>query len=107
MHKYDIKVLTSDRTLSKLKTPRLSQDEVSKLLNKSKQRYSTEMQELVHDLKVGNVVTRRVPEPTCFNQTLLLFDSICLMSILYIWFMPVLSKILTLSRRGKHFLRKK
>jgi len=47
------KALTSDRTLSKLKTPRLSQEEMSSLLTRSKLRYSTEIRELTFDHKVN------------------------------------------------------
>jgi len=47
------KVLTSDRTLSKLKTPRLSQEEVSRLLGSSKLRYTPEIQELIRDYKAS------------------------------------------------------
>ncbi|XP_023343930.1 origin recognition complex subunit 2-like [Eurytemora carolleeae] len=47
------KVLTSDRTLNKLNTPRLSQEQVSKILETSKLRYKSEIQELVYDHKVN------------------------------------------------------
>jgi origin recognition complex subunit 2 len=47
------KVLTSDRTLSKLNTPRLSQEQVSKILGTSKLRYRPEIQELLYDHKVN------------------------------------------------------
>jgi len=46
------KVLTSDRTLAKLKTPRLSDAEVSKLLTGSKLTYESEIRELIEDHRV-------------------------------------------------------
>jgi len=42
-------VLTSDRTLAKLKTPRLSDMEVNNLLKSSKQKYDHEIRELMRD----------------------------------------------------------
>jgi len=42
-------VLTSDRTLAKLKTPRLSDLEVNKLLKTSEQKYDHEIRELLRD----------------------------------------------------------
>ena len=54
-HSLTIQSLTSDRTLSKLKTPRLSQEEMNKLLTKSKLRYSAEIRELIYDHKVRHV----------------------------------------------------
>jgi hypothetical protein len=47
-----VKVLTSERTLSRLKSPRLSQDEVSRLLRGLGGRYQQEIQELLLDYKV-------------------------------------------------------
>jgi len=46
------KVLTSDRTLAKLKTPRLSDAEVNKLLSGSKLSYEAEVRELLEDHRV-------------------------------------------------------
>jgi len=46
------KVLTSDRTLAKLKTPRLSDAEVTKLLSGSKLPYEAEIRELIEDHRV-------------------------------------------------------
>jgi len=46
------KVLTSDRTLAKLKTPRLSDAEVTKLLSGSKLTYEAEVRELIEDHRV-------------------------------------------------------
>jgi len=46
------KVLTSDRTLAKLKTPRLSDAEVTKLLSGSKLAYEAEIRELIEDHRV-------------------------------------------------------
>jgi len=46
------KVLTSDRTLAKLKTPRLSDAEVTKLLSGAKLNYETEVRELIEDHRV-------------------------------------------------------
>jgi len=46
------KVLTSDRTLAKLKTPRLSDAEVNKLLSGSKMTYEAEVRELIEDHRV-------------------------------------------------------
>jgi len=46
------KVLTSDRTLAKLKTPRLSDAEVTKLLSGSKLIYEAEVRELIEDHRV-------------------------------------------------------
>jgi hypothetical protein len=45
-------VLTSERTLNRLKSPRLSQDEVSRLLSGLGGRYQQEIQELLLDYKV-------------------------------------------------------
>jgi len=46
------KVLTSDRTLAKLKTPRLSDAEVTKLLSGAKLSYEAEVRELIADHSV-------------------------------------------------------
>lgn len=47
------KVVTSDRTLSKLATPRLSQEEVTEILASSGLRYRNEIQELIYDHKAN------------------------------------------------------
>jgi len=47
------RVLTSDRTLSKLKTPRLTEQEVKKLLTTTKLRYKAEITELIFDHKAN------------------------------------------------------
>jgi hypothetical protein len=47
-----VQVLTSERTLNRLKSPRLSQDEVSRLLSGLGGRYQQEIQELLLDYKV-------------------------------------------------------
>jgi len=49
------KVLTSDRTLAKLKTPRLSDAEVNKLLSGSKLSYEAEVRELLEDHRVSSL----------------------------------------------------
>jgi hypothetical protein len=49
----DAQVLTSERTLSRLTTPRLSQDEVSRLLSGMRNRYRPEIQALVLENKVA------------------------------------------------------
>lgn len=46
------KVMTSDRTLSKLKTPRLSEADVKNLLSDSKLPYEAEVRELLEDHRV-------------------------------------------------------
>jgi hypothetical protein len=51
-----MKVLTSERTLNRLKSPRLSQDEVSRLLSGLGGRYQPEIQELLLDYKVKYIL---------------------------------------------------
>jgi len=51
-----MEVLTSERTLSRLRSPRLSQDEVSRLLTGLRGRYATQIQELLLDHKVQSFI---------------------------------------------------